>query len=197
MKNTTKDYILIGDNISNFFGIAMNTLWITFILSMGMNVYQFVNVAQTVLGLATATFILAKSDKIIRWAYSHYRSFLVIEGVTTAIAAVLTATTGSVLVIIIISLAMTPFGKIQRMSNNRLMKESFTPDERERHDNKDSTIGQYIQLAGLGVGFVANMFIAPHIGVTISLVGEVINNFFYWKQYNLAQARKKEERDAA
>lgn len=62
MKRTTnKDYILIGEMITNLLCIATNTLWITFILSMGMNAYQFVNVGGTVIAMVAGSIYMSNN----------------------------------------------------------------------------------------------------------------------------------------
>lgn len=192
MKRTTnKDYTLIGEMITNLLCIATNTLWITFILSMGMNAYQFVNVGGTVIAMVAGSIYmskkLAKSSFLDR-CFSKYKAFLIVEGFSNVLGAVLVIMTKSVWSCVALSLLFRPFGVLQRMNNNKLMAVSFTPEERVVHDNKMQTIGQTIQLVGLALGFLVNMFVPAHIGVAISFIADGINNIFYWKQYNIAMS---------
>lgn len=193
MKRTTnnkKDYILIGDMICNLLCIATNTLWIAFILSMGMNAYQLVNVGGTIIAMVSGSIYLSKKlekASFLDRCFNKYRVFLIVEAMTSILGAVLVIMTKSVWSCVILSLAFRPFGTLQRMNNNKLMSVSFSSEERVEHDNKSETYGQTVQLIGLGLGFVVNMFIPAHIGVAISFVAEAINNVFYWKQYEQYQ----------
>jgi hypothetical protein len=204
MKRNKKDYILIGDMITNLLCIATNTLWITFILSMGMNAYQLVNVGTTVIAMVSGTIYLSnklKKANFLEKCFDKYFVFLIVEGCVNILGAILVIMTKSVWSCVALSLAFRPFGVLQRMNNNKLMSVSFTPEERVVHDNKEQTFGQTVQLAGLGLGFIVNMFVPAHIGVAISFIADAINNVFYWKQFQLSKeitiAENEKKEDAA
>ena len=185
-ENKKKDYILVGDMVCNLLCIATNTLWISFILSMGMNAYQLVNVGSTVIAMVAGSIYLSKKlakASFLDKCFNKYKLFLVIEALSSILGAVLVIVTKSVWSCVILSLALRPFGVLQRMNNNKLMSVSFTSEERVVHDNKEQTYGQTVQLIGLGLGFIVNMFISAPVGVAISFVAEAINNIFYWRQY--------------
>lgn len=200
--NNKKDYILIGDMVTNLLCIATNTLWISFILSMGMNAYQLVNVGTTIIAMLSGVVYLSnrlKKSNFLDRCFSKYYLFLIVEGSINILGAVLVIMTKSVWSCVALSLAFKPFYVLQRMNNNKLMGLSFSTEERIAHDNKEQTYGQTVQLAGLALGFLVNMFVPAHIGVAISFLADAVNNVFYWKQYKQSMITVTEinEEDAA
>lgn len=174
--------LMVGNLLTNLIASAVSTLTVDFVLSSGMNVYQFQCFAITIISMIVSI-VVAKNHKLTEVAYTNFGKFMVVEGLINIVLGVTTIIVGSPMIYVVSSVLLVPFSRIQQYGTNKVVSMSFSKDERLQYDNDMATYSSFIAVAGIGLGFILNRTITGAIAFSILCGAEVINNIFYFKAY--------------
>lgn len=181
-KNINRHPLMVGNLLTNLIASAVSTLTVDFVLSSGMNVYQFQCFAITIISMIVSI-VVTKNHKLTEIAYTHFGKFMLVEGLINFILGVTTIIVGSPIIYVISSVLLVPFSRIQQYGTNKVVSMSFEKDERLEYDNNMATYSSFVAVAGIGLGFILNRTITGSIAFAILCSAEIINNIFYFKAY--------------
>lgn len=205
-KQIIRHPIFLGSLVKEFADTATQSLYIAFILDLGLNVLNFQSIFSAIVSMVLLCVIKSTKCNIFcekifgvpikKLAYKYFKRFMLFEGLMNAFVAVVSVITGNAWVAFITCLILTPYGKIQEYGVNELMANSYTKEDYDAINEFNSDYKGIIRLIALGIGLVVNYICTGAIAYAIMCTADVINNFFYIKAYKSVSVNS-EPKDAA
>lgn len=189
-----KHPIILGGLVKTVADTATGTLYVAFVLDLGLQMLHFQSVAASIIGMLLFAFVKSERGNTFskkhfgaplkKLAFKHFKAFMFFEGLMNLIVAVASLVTGNAWFALITCLLLLPYEKIQQYGVNELKAHSFTLEDRALADEFHTDYDSIISLVSLGIGFILNWTCTGAIAYAIMCAADTINNFFYLKAYN-------------
>lgn len=200
-----KHPIFLGNLVKEFADTATQSLYLAFILDLGLNALNFQSIFSAIVSMVLLCVIKSEKCNIIcekkfgatikKLAYKYFKGFMLFEGLANAFVAIMSVITGNAWVAFITCLLLTPYGKIQEYGINELMANSYTKEDYDAMNEFNSDYKSVIRLIALGIGLLLNCICTGAIAYAIMCTADVINNIFYIKAYKSIHVNDVEDNE--